>query len=514
MDFKKSKLIFFLLLAISNPLSIFSNSIADSIALMEKKEFGKSIEMLNFLIEDNPDYVTAYMYRGYAFMMTERYDKALSDYKKADELSSTIDSLLGVQWALLASGKYDESIEYGKKILEIDPFNYYAKQRIADAYLEKKEYNIASEKYKELQNQYGKNADLLWKIGLCEYYSGNSEEATRLFQEGSKISPEHKGIQYSLSQGNSYPYFTVIPEYSSYNFKGSDYIGNGIKYGLGVSYSPNSNWNLRVNALSDKTENFNSTKGVENYLVDPINLLYISRLTPPSTVTSYYLNSAYNVYYFTKLYTAKDYETNKYYAGVSYRINDRYSFHFSPHFLQSNSSILNGGSALQAGISYTNRYVLTFSGAYINAPESKGEQVAINLYYPFLEKFYSSSTLTSQFMRVKTTETVFISAAPLLVTTDYVNVNKTYGFFQQEFGFTHKYFYLGVGGRYGTARTPLIGENWIYTGFDLLYGGYGQIGIKTEKVTLQLQYSQDRWLDSRGDRPTSDAIKFMIIGRL
>ena len=186
MDFKKSKLIFFLLLAISNPLSIFSNSIADSIALMEKKEFGKSIEMLNFLIEDNPDYVTAYMYRGYAFMMTERYDKALSDYKKADELSSTIDSLLGVQWALLASGKYDESIEYGKKILEIDPFNYYAKQRIADAYLEKKEYNIASEKYKELQNQYGKNADLLWKIGLCEYYSGNSEEATRLFQEGSK----------------------------------------------------------------------------------------------------------------------------------------------------------------------------------------------------------------------------------------------------------------------------------------------------------------------------------------
>lgn len=117
-------------------------------------------------------------------------------------------------------------------------------------------------------------------------------------------------------------------------------------------------------------------------------------------------------------------------------------------------------------------------------------------------------------MRVKTTETVFISAAPLLVTTDYVNVNKTYGFFQQEFGFTHKYFYLGVGGRYGTARTPLIGENWIYTGFDLLYGGYGQIGIKTEKVTLQLQYSQDRWLDSRGDRPTSDAIKFMIIGRL
>ena len=24
-------------------------------------------------------------------------------------------------------------------------------------------------------------------------------------------------------------------------------------------------------------------------------------------------------------------------------------------------------------------------------------------------------------------------------------------------------------------RTPFMGENWIYTGFDLLYGGYGKL---------------------------------------
>ncbi|MBP7281645.1 MAG: tetratricopeptide repeat protein [Leptospiraceae bacterium] len=503
-------MIFFIYL----PSSIFSVTISDAASLMEKKEYQKSIEILDSLITDNPEYAIAHLYRGYAYMMLEKYENALSDYKKADEISSTVDSLLGIQWALLASGKNDESIEVGKKILEIDPNSYYGKQRIADAYLEKKEYAVASEKYKEMQVEYGKNADLLWKIGLCEYYIGNKDEAKKLFQEGNKLAPEHKGIQYSLSNAESgYSYFAVIPEYTSYNFKGSDFLGSGQKYGLGFSYSPNENWNIRASFMNDKTENLNSTKGVENYLVDPVNLLYISRLPPNATVTGYYLNSAYNVYNLANLLTAQDYVTNKYYAGMSYKWNERYAFHFTPHFLQSNSSLLNGGSALQAGISYTDKYTLTFSGASISAPQSKGGQFTANLYYPFMEKFYSSSTLNAQSMTVKSTEYVFISSTPLLVTSETVNVNKSYAFFQQEFGYMYKYFYAGFGGRYGTARTPIMGENWIYTGFDLLSGGFAQIGIKTEKLTLQLQYSQDKWLDSRGEKPTSDAIKFMIIGR-
>ena len=142
MDFKKSRIIIFLIFFIYLPSSIFSVTISDAASLMEKKEYQKSIEILDSLITDNPEYAIAHLYRGYAYMMLEKYENALSDYKKADEISSTVDSLLGIQWALLASGKNDESIEVGKKILEIDPNSYYGKQRIADAYLEKKEYEI------------------------------------------------------------------------------------------------------------------------------------------------------------------------------------------------------------------------------------------------------------------------------------------------------------------------------------------------------------------------------------
>ncbi len=520
MDLKKIRVVGFFVFGflLSNTNSIFSQTLAEAIGQMEKLDYKKSIEILDRVIEKNPDFVIAFTYRGYAYMMTEKYDRALADYKKADSISSSADTLSGIQWALLALGQNDESIATGQKILAIDSKNYYAKQRIGDAYLEKKEYAKASENYKQLQEQNGKNADLLWKIGLCEYYKGNKDEATKLFQEGSKLSPEHKGIQYSLSGASSgYPYLAVIPEASSYGFKGSDYVGNGQKYGLGVSYSPNVDWNIRASAINDTTQNLNSTKGVTNYIIDPINIAYLSDygyLKFPSYIPSYYFGSYTNLKNLATLITSQDYVTTKYAMGVSYKISNRFSVHFTPQGLKSNTALLNGGAAAQLGVSYTNKFTLSVSGAAISAPNSKGGQGTVTFYYPFLEKFYTSSTISGQYMSVNSTNIVFLAVGPILTTTDTVKNSKGYGFFQQEFGYASGNFYGGIGGRYGTARTPFMGENWIYTGFDMLYGGYGQVGVKTENLTVQLQYSHDKWLDSRNDRPTSDTVKLMLIWRL
>lgn len=109
-------------------------------AYKAKQDYPKSIELLDQLISKYPDSAATYMYRGYAHMMNGSYDKALADYKKADSIYSTIDTLSGIQWALLAMGKNDESIAAGQKVLALDPNNYYAKQRIGDAYLEKRIY--------------------------------------------------------------------------------------------------------------------------------------------------------------------------------------------------------------------------------------------------------------------------------------------------------------------------------------------------------------------------------------
>lgn len=480
-----------------------------------KGDFNKTIELLTELIQKYPDSSMAYLYRGYAYMMTEKYDKALEDYKKADSIYSSVDSLAGIQWALLAMGKNDESIVAGEKVLAKEPNSYYAKQRIADAYLEKKEYPKALDRYKQMESQHGKNGDLLWRIGLCEYYMGNKEEATKRFEEGKKLSPDHKGIQSSLS-GADFPYFVVIPEASVYSFKGSDYVGNGYKYGLGVSYTPNADWNIRANVTSDTTQNLNSTKGVTDYLIDPLNLAYLSSygyLRNPSTIPSYYLGTYTNVSNLYSLISSTNYVTTKYALGVSYQLSDRFAIHFTPQGLSSNTTLLNNGAAGQLGISYTNNYTVALYGAGISAPNSKGGQGTVTFYYPFTENFYSSSTISGQSMAVKEYETVWLSISPLLTSTDTVKVSKNYGFFQQEIGYIWKYFYAGIGGRYGTARTPFMGENWIYTGFDMHSGGYGQIGFKSERLTAQLMVSHDQWLDSRNDRPTSNTAKLTIVWR-
>jgi tetratricopeptide (TPR) repeat protein len=488
-------------------------------ALTQKLEYKKSIEVLDELISKYPAYAIAYTNRAYNYMMLEDYDKALIDYKKSDQLSSSQDNQLGIQWALLALGKNDESIAAGNKVLETSPDNYYAKLRIADAYLAKKDYAKASELYKKMQSQYGKNGDLLWKIGLCEYYTGNTGEAVKLFQEGSKLAPEHKGIQYSLGQGANvnYPYVTITPEFSSFDFKGSDYIGSGQKGGISASYSPNADWNIRASVIHDKTQNLNPTKGVENYLVDPVNLTYLSQygyLGSAASIARYYLNQPLNLYNLYNLVHVQDYITNKIGVGLSYKISDKSAIHFTPQILQSNSSLLNGGAAGQIAYSYTDKYTLTFAAAAISAVNSKGGQGSVSLYYPFLNSFYSSTTLSGQYMSYKVSETVYLSYSPILTTTDSILRQKGYAFFQQELGYTSGYFYLGAGGRYGTARTPFMGENWIYTGFDLLYGGYGQVGFKTESLTFQIQYSQDKWSDARNDRPTSHTYKIMLTWRL
>jgi len=260
----------------------------------------------------------------------------------------------------------------------------------------------------------------------------------------------------------------------------------------------------------------NPTKGVENYIVDPVNIMYLSYykyLPYPSSILSYYQQRT-NLYNLYNLASGSEYVVNAISLGVSYKLNENFSIHLTPQLLQSNTSNLNRGSAGQLRLSYTDKYTLSFATSVLSTSKSKGGQGTVTFYYPFLDNFYSSSTLNGQYMTVKTSETVFLSYNPPQTTTKAFNKQKYYGFFQQELGYTSNYFYFGVGGRVGTARTPFMGENWIYTGFDLLYGGYGQVGIKTENLTFQIQYSQDKWLDSRNERPTSHTTKLMLTWRL
>lgn len=520
MDFKLKRfnlITIFVVLFFINILQITAETLSDAAVLMEKKEYESAIKILNKVIKENEGYAIAHMYLAYSYMMVNKPDKAYENYKIADNISSTPDSMAGKQWALLVMGKYEESIAAGNEILKTEPDNYFARQRIADANMELKKYDAARTDYNKLIAKYGKNGDLLWKLGLCDYYTGDKEGAKKNFTEGAKLDPKHEGIKYSLNNfdsGGGTPYFDIMPEAASYTYHGSDFVGSGQRTGLNVAYAPNEDWHIRAGYTHDSAQNLNPTKGVVNYIIDPLNYLYFGSMRDPATQMLPYYTTGINSYYLYNLASASDYQINKAMGGVTYNNGSGLAFHFSPQSISSNSSYFNGANAVQAGVSITDGYTLSFSVASINMPFNKGMQGSVSLYIPFLEYFYSTSTITGQQMNVKTYETNIYSIRPPVTYTDTVTNSKSYGFFQQELGFASTHFNFAVGGRVGSARTPLIGENWIFTNFDLMSGGYANVGTTWGKLKLQIVYSHDKWKDSRGETPSSDQVKVIAIWRL
>lgn len=470
-----------------------------------------SADYFQKMLQENPNNYSAHLNLGYISLVKERPAKALEHYRKADEIYPSLDAQSGIQWSLLALGKHDESIKTGEKILEKDPKNYFARYRIAESRLAQKDYENAGKLYKSLQADDPKNTDILWKLGLCEYYQGNTSRANSYFEEGLKNDPKHKGLRYSLGLPTA-PSVEVSPEYTTYSFRGSDFIGSGYRTGLSAMYMHDENWTFKAGYVKDTAENLNSSKGVQNYITDKFNLLQYSYYTSPSQIVTY-LSGTYNMYNLLSLASSQDYSIQKGTFGTSYRYSADTSFFFSTSGLQSNFKALNSSYSAVAGVSYKSWATYTLSGGYVKSGDHSGVQGTVNMTIPFLDWFYSSTGITGQYMGIRKTEYYLLYANPTTTLSQTIDYTKRYGFLMQEFGFAAGMFNLAAGFRLGTARTPIIGDNWIYTNFDMMGGGYISGGFKWDEFGLQIQHTQDKWNDSRNEKPTSAQTKIILSWR-
>ena len=101
------------------------------------KEFQRAIEL-------NPNYATAHHWYAWHLGLLGRYDDALAEMRKAenlDPLSLIIDSDLAE--LLLIAHSYDESIQQSRKTLELDPNFALAHNQLGQAYLQKQMYEPA-----------------------------------------------------------------------------------------------------------------------------------------------------------------------------------------------------------------------------------------------------------------------------------------------------------------------------------------------------------------------------------
>jgi TolB-like protein/DNA-binding winged helix-turn-helix (wHTH) protein/Tfp pilus assembly protein PilF len=146
------------------------------------KEFRRAIEL-------NPGYATAHHWYAWHLALLRRYDEAIAEMKKAqnlDPLSLIIDADLAELLALANS--YDESIVQSRKAIEMDPNFALAHNQLALAYLQKHMNEDAVAELQKAVRLSGGSPTCIANLARAYVASGKRTEAEKLLSDLKKRS--------------------------------------------------------------------------------------------------------------------------------------------------------------------------------------------------------------------------------------------------------------------------------------------------------------------------------------
>src|SRR5271154_4336128 len=178
--FPKAKAAAIKALELDNTLSEAHNSLAFCFDAFDwdfdaaGKEFQRSIEL-------NPGYATAHHWYAWHLSLLGRYDEAIAEMRKAenlDPLSLIINTDLAELLALAHS--YDESIRQSLKTIEMDPSFALAHNQLAEAYLQKHMYEEAVAELKTAVQLSGGSPAFIANLARAYVASGRRNEAVKL----------------------------------------------------------------------------------------------------------------------------------------------------------------------------------------------------------------------------------------------------------------------------------------------------------------------------------------------
>jgi tetratricopeptide (TPR) repeat protein len=138
-------------------------------------DYEHRIKDLTKAIEINPDFVEAYNSRGAVYNFIGEYDKAINDFNKVIELSSSSAFLVGAYVGLAGSysskKNYNKAIEYCTKAIELaqdnDDILYFLRGRI---YFDKSEYKKSINDFTKAIDLYSKPLDSIYPLFLFDCY--------------------------------------------------------------------------------------------------------------------------------------------------------------------------------------------------------------------------------------------------------------------------------------------------------------------------------------------------------
>jgi TolB-like protein/Flp pilus assembly protein TadD len=146
------------------------------------KEFKRAIEL-------NPGYATAHHWYAWHLSLLGRFDDAIIEMRKAenlDPLSLIINADLAELLGLAHS--YDESIRQSLKTIEMDPNFALAHNQLAQAYLQKHMYSVAIAELQKAVKLSGDSPTCMANLARAYVASGKRSEAVKLLDDLKKRS--------------------------------------------------------------------------------------------------------------------------------------------------------------------------------------------------------------------------------------------------------------------------------------------------------------------------------------
>jgi TolB-like protein/DNA-binding winged helix-turn-helix (wHTH) protein/Flp pilus assembly protein TadD len=146
------------------------------------KEFRRAIEL-------NPGYATAHHWYAWHLSLLGRYDEAIAEMRKAENLDP-LSLIINADLAelLVLAHSYDESIQQSRKTIEMDANFALAHNQLAQAYLQKHMYDEAVAELQKAVQLSGGSPTCIANLARAYVVSGKRSEAVKLLTELKKRS--------------------------------------------------------------------------------------------------------------------------------------------------------------------------------------------------------------------------------------------------------------------------------------------------------------------------------------
>jgi TolB-like protein/DNA-binding winged helix-turn-helix (wHTH) protein/Flp pilus assembly protein TadD len=141
------------------------------------KEFRRALEL-------SPGYATAHHWYAWHLGLLGRYDEAIAEMRKAENLDP-LSLIINADLAelLVLAHSYDESIQQSRKTIEMDPNFAFAHNQLAQAYLQKHMYDEAVAELQKAVQLSGGSPTCIANLARAYVLSGKRSEAVKLLSD-------------------------------------------------------------------------------------------------------------------------------------------------------------------------------------------------------------------------------------------------------------------------------------------------------------------------------------------